>query len=105
MLARVVEVDALHPVDLPERVKKPLRLPVGEVCGHELCRAVGDELLFHHVQALLGGGTRGQVGGQIVFHRDPAAGEDGEGDGDAHQQEDQIALIHDERGYARHHIG
>ena len=44
-------------------------------------------------------------GGDASDDRRRHADRVGEGDGDAHQQEDQVALIHDERGHAGHNIG
>ena len=102
VLGRVVKVDALHAVDRFQLFKKSLRFLVGEVRDHELGRAVCDELLFHHIQPLLGRGVRGQVGGQVVFHFDPVAGEEGEGHEDPHQQEEQIPFIDDEGRELQH---
>ena len=102
VLGRVVKVDALHAVDRFQLFKKALRFLVGEVRDHELGRAVCDELLFHHIQPLLGRGVRGQVGGQVVFHFDPVAGEEGEGHEDPHQQEEQIPFIDDEGRELQH---
>ena len=102
MLGGVVKGYALHTCDLLELLKQPLRLFIGDIGYHQICGAVGDKLLFHHLQTLLGLGIRGQVGGQIVFHFDPVAGDEGESHGNADQQKDQVALIHYERGKLYH---
>ena len=102
VLCRVVKGDALHAVDPFELFKKGLRLLVGEVCRHELGRAVGDELLLHHVQALLRRGARGQIGRQIILYLDPIAGEEGKDHEDADEQEDEVSFVHNECGQLHH---
>ena len=102
VLGGVVEGDALHALDLLEILKQRFGLRVGDVGHHQVRRAVGDELLLHHLQALLGLGARRQVGGQVVLYFHPAAGEEGEDHEDPHQQEHQISLIDNERGKLHH---
>jgi RNA polymerase sporulation-specific sigma factor len=48
---------------------------VGDVGHHDVGRAVGDEVVIHHGQALAGLGGVGQVGRDVVLDLDPARGD------------------------------
>ena len=45
----VIKISLLHAFNVLNDVKKGLRLFIGDVGHHYICRAIGDELLFHHI--------------------------------------------------------
>ena len=95
---RFVVVNTLHALNGFD-----LRLERGslirrDVCHHDLRCAVGDELLVHNVESLLGLGIVRQIKGKVAFHLDPAAGEEGKNQQDDRKQEDEVALVYDEGG-------
>ena len=98
----LIIVHALHTLHLPDLSGQLLRLRRGDVGRHHLRRAVGDELLVHHGQCLLGLGVIRQVIRQVVLHLHPAAGDGGEKQADNGDQEDKAALVHDEGGQLFH---
>ena len=97
MVGRIIEADRLHAADFLEIVQHAFRVGIGDICHHDLCRAVGDKLPFHDVQRFLCLGVLRQIERQIILHLDPAAGEHGENDQNDGNQEKQIAFVHDKR--------
>ena len=73
-----------------------------EVGDHHARCAEGGELLVHDVERLAGLGIDGEIGGQVVFHLHPAAGEDGEDQPDDDDKKDKVAFIDDEAGELEH---
>lgn len=59
-------------------------------------------MLVHDVERLAGLGIGGEIGGQVVFHLHPAAGEDGEDQPDDDNKKDKVAFIDDEAGELEH---
>ena len=96
---------ALDTLDVPELVSQLLSLGRCDVGHHYLRRAVGDELLVHDGQRLLGLRVVRQVEGQVILHLDPVTGKGGENEADDGDEKDQIPLIHDERGQLFHERG
>ena len=98
----LVVVHALHALHLPDLIGQLFRLGGGHVGHHQLRRAVGDELLVHHRQRLLGLGVVRQVIGQVVLHLHPVPGDGGEDQSDNGDEENETALVHDEGGQLLH---
>ena len=98
----VVEVHALHAVRRRDLVRDLLRPRVGDVRHHQLCRAEGGELLAHDVEALAGLRGLRQIGSEVVLHLHPVAGDDGEHQRNAHQQEHKVPLVDNKGGELRH---
>ena len=73
-----------------------------EVGDHHARGAEGGELLVHDIERLAGLGIGGEIGGQVVFHLHPAAGEDGEDQPDDDDKKDKVAFIDDEAGELEH---
>ena len=96
MVGRIVKIDRLHALDLLEIIEHTLRVLVGDICHHDLSRAVGGELPVHDVQRLLRLGILRQIERQIIFNLHPVAGKHGENDKNDGNQEKQIAFVYDE---------
>ena len=95
-------VNAVHPFDLLLQCGGGIRCDVG---NHDPCRAEGGEVVIHHRQALAGFGIGRQVGGDVVFHLDPARCHDAENQSQNIQQKEQVAFVHNERRDLLHSAG
>ena len=69
MLVGVVKFDGGDTLDVLKPGLDVQRSIVGDVGHHDVGRAVGDEVVIHHGQALAG---VGQVGRDVVLDLDPA---------------------------------
>ena len=78
VLVGLVERHALHALDILQLLLQIEGVGEREVGDHHARCAEGGELLVHDVERLAGLGIGGEIGGQVVFHLHPAAGEDGE---------------------------
>ena len=78
VLVGLVERHALHALDTLQLLLQIKGVGEREVGDHHARCAEGGELLVHDVERLAGLGIGGEIGGQVVFHLHPAAGEDGE---------------------------
>ena len=78
VLVGLVERHALHALDILQLLLQIEGVGEREVGDHHARCAEGGELLVHDVERLVGLGIGGEIGGQVVFHLHPAAGEDGE---------------------------
>ena len=91
--------DTLYGPNLFGQGVRPVK---GDVVYQDPAGAEGDELRIHHGEALAGLCGIGQIAGQIIVDRHPAAGKGAEdGDADVHEVK-SLALIHDEGGQALH---
>ena len=105
MRARLIVVDALHALDRFDLRRERGGLLGRDVRDHHLGCAEGGELLVHDVESLLCFGIVRQVGRQVVFDLDPAAGENGEDQQDDRQQKDEVPLVDNECGDLFHKGG
>ena len=69
-----IKFHGIHAVDVLNDLLQVQRGVVADVGHHDARRAVGDEVVVHHGQTLAGFGGVGQVGGDVIFHLDPAGG-------------------------------
>ena len=104
MIRRVVKYHGLHAVHRGNLVREPFCLVVCNAVNHDLVRPERDELLRHHVKPLPCHGVRREVGGQVVFHLDPALGKRRKNDQHDVQKENQVAFVHDQVGKTQHEI-
>ena len=101
----VAEIHGGDPLDVPQPLRKALRLVVGDVGDHHPGGAQGGELLLHEPEALTGFRLLRQVVGDVVVHLYPAAGKEAENDAHHVDEEKQVPLIHDHRGQAHEKAG
>ena len=71
MFLRVVKRDALHAVDGFNPLGHGLRLVIGHVDEHDLCRAEGDKLILHQMQALIRLRILRQICRKLILHLHP----------------------------------
>ena len=71
MLLRVVKRNALHAVDRFQPLGYGLRLVIGHVDKHDLCRAEGDEFILHQMQAPVCLRVLRQIRRKLVLHLHP----------------------------------
>ena len=102
VLVGLVERHALHALDILQLLLQIEGVGEREVGDHHARCAEGGELLVHDVERLAGLGIGGEIGGQVVFHLHPAAGEDGEDQPDDDDKKDKVAFIDDEAGELEH---
>ena len=89
----IIVLDHLDAPEARQLVVQLVCLVRRDVCHHDIGRTVGGKLFFHNVQAHAGLAGLGQIGGQVAFHLDPAAGEDGEDGSQNDDEEHKVAPL------------
>ena len=92
----LVKLDQDHILYLGKLPGQGFGILEADVLHHDLGGAVGDELLLHDGQALLGFGVLRQIGGDILFHLDPSQGEHREHEHRREKQQDPSPSVHHE---------
>ena len=78
MLSAVVKGHLGHAVNVLNNLLQMQGGVVAHVGHHHPGAAVGDKVVVHDSQALPGLGGIRQIGGDVIFHLYPAAGDDAE---------------------------
>ena len=89
----IIVLDHLDAPEARQLVVQLVCLVRRDVCHHDIGRTVGGKLFLHNVQAHAGLAGLGQIGGQVAFHLDPAAGEDGEDGSQNDDEEHKVAPL------------
>ena len=102
MLLRVVKRNALHAIDRFQPFGHGLRLVIGHVDKHDLCRAKRDKFILHQMQALVRLRVLRQIRRKLVLHLYPVPRKRGKHQPNGDNQKDQIPLVYNKAGKLIH---
>ena len=100
----VVKIDALNTFQPFDGLVKCMGILIRNIGHHEVCRPIGNKLVFHHVQTFPGRGIGRQIGRQVILHLYPVPGKNRKDNRNDNQKKNKVPPVNDCGGNLHHEI-